>query len=163
MHILAKNHIMIDYKVNAGWEVKDSNTVCRWFLAWQEIDEQQIAGVVGGYEGGGNFLVERFWGKVEKGEIVSLWMDLTDRVTEEEIQFETLAEEIRDIANDAEDELWNWNNQDVWFDDEQLILEDGKEESLEVADDMVYLRRDEAPYLSALCELAGLTAGPITS
>ena len=77
-----------DWKINAGWEHRDEDKlICRWIVCWKELDDDHIVGAVAGYSGHGAFEVERFYGIVDEGELTSLWVDSTDRVSDEEIDF----------------------------------------------------------------------------
>ena len=43
---------------NAGWENKTKNkAICRWFVAWSEIQNHEYAGAVAGYGGGGALVI----------------------------------------------------------------------------------------------------------
>jgi hypothetical protein len=148
-------------KINAAWEVKSGEKlICRWFVAWQETKENTIAGVIAGFCGGGSFLVERFYGKLSHDRFTSLWIDLTDRVTGEDIEFEDCGDEIIAITDSGLENVWEWNNNDIWCDMDEIVLINGKTPELDEEEDMLYLNQDNAPFLHDLCEMAGLTAGP---
>jgi len=148
-------------KINAAWEVRSGDKlICRWFVAWQETGKNKIAGAIAGFCGGGSFLVERFYGKLSQGRFTSLWIDLTDRVTGEDIEFEDCGDEIIAITDSGLENVWEWNNNDIWCDMDEVVLKDGKTNELDEEEDMLYLSQDSAPFLHDLCEMAGLTAGP---
>jgi hypothetical protein len=148
-------------KINAAWEVRSGDKlICRWFVAWQEAGKNEIAGAIAGFCGGGSFLVERFYGKLSKNSFTSLWIDLTDRVSGEDIEFEDCGKEIETITDSGLDEVWKWNNNDIWCDMDEVVLIDGKTPELDADEDMLYLNQGSAPFLHDLCEMAGLTAGP---
>lgn len=151
---------MSNYLVNAAWEQREGRSMCRWFISWKSIENNQLAGAIAGYTGGGSFMIERFYATHDNSVITALWIDGNDRVSEDEIDFDSLDETVQQIANDAEDEIYIWNNQELWFDDEQLVLLDEKKSECVAEDDMLYLRHATMPLLHDICELAGLTAGP---
>ena len=72
----------MEWQINAGWETRKGNkSICRWFVCWRVVADDQIVGAVAGYSGGSSFEVERFYGRLDGGNLSSLWMDFTDRVT----------------------------------------------------------------------------------
>ena len=104
--------------------------------------------------------VERFYGRLDDGNLRSLWMDFTDRVTGEEVDFDTLDDEIRSACESALDQIWEWNDNDEWGDSDEVVLLKTKREDLAAKKEMLYLAKDSAPFLQAICEKAGLTAAP---
>lgn len=154
---------MSNYLINAAWEQRNQRAICRWFISWKPIENNKLAGAIAGYTGGGSFMIERFYATYENSEITALWIDGNDRVSEDEIDFDSLDESVQKIANDAEDEIYIWNNQELWFDDEELVLLDEKKSECVLENDMLYLRHTTMPLLHDICELAGLTAGPINN
>ena len=122
--------------------------------------DDQIVGAVAGYSGGSSFEVERFYGRLDGGNLRSLWMDFTDRVTGEEVDFDTLDDEIRSACESALDQIWEWNDNDEWGDSDEVVLLKAKREDLAAKKEMLYLAKDSAPFLQTICEKAGLTAAP---
>ena len=104
--------------------------------------------------------VERFYGRLNDGNLSSLWMDFTDRVTGEEVNFDTLDDEIRSACESALDQIWEWNDNDEWGDSDEVVLLKAKREDLAAKKEMLYLAKDSAPFLRIICEKAGLTAAP---
>jgi hypothetical protein len=149
---------MKNYLLNAGWELKNNKAICRWFISWKDLGENQIAGAIAGYLGGGSFMVERFYATYTLEGISALWIDFTDLVSNSEIEFSTLGNDILTATADAEDEIWNWNIEDAWLDEEELIIDQDKLQELNSEGDMAYLNTGSMPYLRQICELAGLTA-----
>ena len=151
-----------DFNKNAGWEQRDERAICRWFICWKEITATEWAGALAGYSGGGSFQGEIFYAKFIDSELVSLMIDLEDKVTNEEIDFfDDVPAEIISEADDAMDEIWEWNDQDEWEEREQALLLEDKKDLLEKDGDMLYLRGPKAEIVHKICELAGLTAGPL--
>ena len=87
-------------------------------------------------------------------------MDFTDRVTGEEVDFDTLDDEIRSACESALDQIWEWNDNDEWGDSDEVVLLKAKREDLAAKKEMLYLAKDSAPFLQTICEKAGLTAAP---
>ncbi len=148
------------YSLNAGWEKREGRSICRWFCAWKELGDNQIAGVIAGFSGGGAFLLERFFAKVEGTKLSSLWVDMTDRISGDDVEFGDLDQSIRSLMDDAEDEVWAYNDRDLWDDAEQLVLLEEKRADLTESGDMLFLSTSTAPFVSQICALAGLTAAP---
>ncbi len=147
--------------VNAAWETSADSFRCRWFVAWEKFGDNEIAGAVAGYSGGGSYVVERFYGKLEDEELTALWIDMTDTISGDEIEFEDCGEEADRISDSALQKIWEWNDNDQWCDADQVSLIEGKSAELDSSDDMVYLSPNTAPFLREICERAGLTAGPV--
>jgi hypothetical protein len=148
------------YSLNGGWEKREGRTICRWFCAWKEVGEKQIAGVIAGFSGGGAFQLERFFATADGDKLSSLWIDMTDRISGEDVEFSDLDQSIRSVMDDAEDEVWSYNDRDLWEDAEQLVLLEDKESDLKRSGDMLLLSTAGAPFVRSICELAGLTAAP---
>jgi hypothetical protein len=148
------------YSLNAGWEKREGRSICRWFCAWKELGDSQIAGVIAGFSGGGAFQLERFFAKVDGKGLSSLWIDLTDKISGEDVEFSDLDQSIRSVMDDAEDELWAYNDRDLWEDAEQLVLLEDKKPDLTESGDMLLLSTANKPFVRRVCELAGLTAAP---
>ena len=146
--------------INAAWEVKVPDSPCRWFIVWKEISSNEISGSIAGSSGGGTFMKEKFYAKHKNGVLESLWVDFTDLVNKEEIDFQSLSSDILEIADLSEDELWTWNDVERWIDDEQIFLQKEKFNDLTPSDDMIYYSTGTTPFLLEMCELNGLTAGP---
>jgi hypothetical protein len=153
---------MIDnFQVNAAWELKESSIPCRWFIVWKDVSKDEFAGYIAGYCGGGCFLVEKFYAKHEDGKLICLWIDFSDKISKEEIDYESLNQEVLDAINQAECAVWEWNDEENWMDDEQLELIEDKRNYLNITNDMGYYFTETNPFLHKLCELSGLTAGPL--
>jgi len=105
-------------------------------------------------------LLERFFAKMEGTEFSSLWVDMTDRISGDDVEFGDLDQSIRSLMDDAEDEVWAYNDRDLWDDAEQLVLLEEKKADLTESGDMLLLSTSAAPFVSQICALAGLTAAP---
>lgn len=148
------------FDVNSAWELKEPTSPCRWFIVWNKVSADEIAGHIAGYSGGGAFLMEKFYAKHKNGILLSLWVDFTDLVSKEEIDFYTLDAEIIEIMERSEDEIWDWNDEERWIDDEQIVLKSKKVNDLTISEDMGFYSTDAMPFLRDICELSGLTAAP---
>ncbi len=150
-------------KINGAWEEKaNSKNICRWFVAWSNVGKSEIAGAVAGYAGGGSFVVERFYGTLSEfgGNLTSLWIDYTDSITGDEINFNDCGEEAIRITEAGLDAVWEWNDNSVWNDTDEVILMASRLGELKSIEDMHFLAAERLPCLSVICEKAGLTAAP---
>ena len=156
------------FSVSAAWEPSAGDRMrCRWFVAWQfvengETGNQQIAGAIAGYSGGGTFEAEQFWVEFSPFRVpAKCWIDNTDRVTDEFIDFSSLPENILAVCESASALMWEWNDDALWNDSDSVYL---RPEHLGKLVAKRGMRRLEAPNfegLCALCSCAGLTAGPL--
>ena len=147
--------------MNAAWEARQKKKfICRWFVAWTKLGADDYAGAVAGFGGGGSFVVERFYAKEKGGKLESLWIDFTDVVTGKEIDFDKCGKKALAAAEEGLDSIWEWNDNDAWGDNDEVILQDDKRADLVAKNDMLYLAKDNAIFLKTICEKAGLTAYP---
>lgn len=151
------------FKINAGWEKRtDGGAICRWIIVWQQIDESQIAGAIGGYSGGGTFQVEQFFAQIEDGNLSSLMIDIEDKITGKEIDFwEDVPSKMRAISDDAQDVIFDWNDREEWEDAEQLVLVADKADALREDGDMLLLDKDYTPFAHDILSSVGITAVPV--
>jgi len=84
---------MSNYKVNAAFEI-EMDYRCRWIMIWKEFDNS-IAGMIGGYSGGGSYIEEDFYCEIENNQIKRLLIDYLDVVSNKEIDFD---EEVPDVV-----------------------------------------------------------------
>jgi len=148
-------------KINGAWEeTQDDKFICRWCVAWDAVGPDKIAGAVAGYAGGGGFVVERFFATLKKDAVVSLWIDYTDRITGKEIDFDRCGKKALEVCESGLDEIWNWNDNDIWSDTDEVVLQEVKVPELSKKKEMRHLARDSASFVRTVCEKAGLTAAP---
>ena len=151
-----------NWKVNAAWEERSrGKAICRWFVCWKTLDDDFVVGAVAGYSGGGSFEVERFYGQLSAGELISLWVDATDRVSSDEIEFEDLAKEVLADCENALDKIWEWNNHDLWTETDEVALSKQRARLTSEEDDLLRYSDGYEPWLRKLCEMVGLTAAPL--
>lgn len=129
-------------------------------MAWDAVGPDEVAGAVAGYAGGGSFVVERFFATLKKDAVVGLWIDYTDRITGKEIDFDRCGKKALAICESGLDEIWNWNDNDIWGDTDEVVLQNGKASELSKKKEMQYLTHDSALFVRTVCEEAGLTAAP---
>ena len=148
--------------INAGWERKSENkAICRWFVAWSEIKGMEYSGAIAGYSGGGAFIVERFYAKTDStGQLTKLWIDFTDHLSGDEIEFDDCGENALTISESCLDCVWDWNDNDIWNDTDQVVLRNDKQSLIKADDDLLLFSDNQAPFLKKICEYAGLTAAP---
>lgn len=154
------------YKIHVGFDQRgdDSPWRCRWFIAWQEPFPGTLVGAVGAYLGGGSFGLEMFTAIVEDDELVSLKIDLEDKITGDEIDFASdVPGDLVTIADDAIDLAYEWNDQDVWEESEQLFLLDDMLDSLVADDDMRVYASGWHDKIPQILSLFGSTASPKSS
>ena len=150
--------------INAAWEVKSKKkAICRWIVSWEKLGANEYAGAVAGHGGGGSFIVERFYAKEKDGKFTALWIDFTDTVSGKEIDFDKCGTKALASAENCLDSIWEWNDNDVWGDTDDVILREDKRADLTTKKDMLYLAKDNAWFLRTICEKTGLTAAPSNS
>ena len=145
---------------SGGWEARDGRNICRWFVAYSDIADGEIAGIIGGYSGGGAFIEERFFARVDGETFKALFIDYTEHISGDEKDFDEHPSEVIEATEKALDRMMEFHDEDLWFDDEQLVLNVDKLETLTANEDL-YTGGD-APRLIVrfIAEKAGLTAGP---
>ena len=147
--------------INAGWEeTTKGKAICRYLVAWQSVSTTQVAGAVAGYAGGGSFVVERFVGTLKGDTFVALWIDYTDRVSGKEIEFDSCGKKALAMCESGLDMVWEWNDNDVWSDTDEVVLRSDKAGELLRKKEMRYLASDTAPWVRTVCAKAGLTGAP---
>ena len=129
------------FLINAAWEKRGEQCICRWMIVWKRVGESSIVGVLSGYSGGGSFQLEQFVAHFSDTALRSLLIDLEDKITGEEINFfENVPSDLLEICDNAQDIVLEWNDQDEWEDAEQLILAADRKEILSQKEDLILLR-----------------------
>jgi len=146
--------------VNAAWEPSGDAIRCRWFVAWELLRKNQIAGAIAGYSGGGTFEVEQFWGELKDKEFTKCWVDCTDRVTEKEIDFSSLPDDVTAVCERASALMWEWNDSAQWNESDSVYLRPEHKGKLVAKRGMWRLEAGHFPGIRALCSYVGLTASP---
>jgi hypothetical protein len=147
--------------INAAWEIRSSSRyICRWFIAWMPSSDGGLIGAIAGYSGGGTFEVERFRAWSNNGDLNKLWIDFTDRISNEEIDFDFLPVEELLICEEALDQLWAWNDNQVWNENDNIVLIDKLLPRLMPQDGLFFYQTSTNQFLSTICKKAGLTAAP---
>jgi len=148
--------------INCGYEAKEGRSICRWMVVWEELNEGEIAGCVGGYSGGGSFQLEQFYAVFKNDKFEKCMIDLYEKVSGAEIDFfEEVPANASDICNEAQDVFYKWNVRDEWEDSEQLLLAaPPPHELVKAADDMFLYSTAYADFIPQLLEWVGVTAKP---
>ena len=111
---------------NGCWESRTDRIICRWMLVWLQIDNLTI-GCVAGYSGGGAFQLEKF--------------QLTDSKlsleAEEDFSLALDNAEIN-LAEDCQDLVMDFHNKDIWFENENLVLNKEKIELMNSSGDLLF-------------------------
>jgi hypothetical protein len=150
---------MSNYKVNAAFEI-EMDYRCRWIMIWKEFDNS-IAGMIGGYSGGGSYIEEDFYCEIENNQIKRLLIDYLDVVSNKEIDFD---EEVPDVVKKSVGALDLFNeyiNEDERYDFDRLVLNSNKIDELSSDGEMLYESKDYHPLLREIISLTGITAAPV--
>lgn len=113
-------------KWNGCWEDREDRTICRWFVAWTRIDNV-LSGCVAGYSGGGCFQLEKFVNESDEFHIESD-VDLSQSFSDLVVQ----------SAEDSQDLLLSFHDEDAWLDSENLILDYKNKSTLVKRGDLLY-------------------------
>jgi hypothetical protein len=93
--------------------------------------------------------------------MISLWIDFTDKISGEEIDFNNCSNEALLITEKCIDIVWDWNNNEFWNSDDEIILNTEKIRSLvKGGKDILLLNTGFEKILKIICDKAGLTAYP---
>ena len=152
--------------ISAAWESKsNSRAILRWFCILSPLAEDKHAGYIAGYSGGGCFEVEKIYCHLEGKTLHEFWCGMSDRISGEEIDFDELSSEAQAAFEGARAELWKWNDNDIWCEEDQLLLVESARNETDEEDGLLHFQSAEMTYsdlvaVRKICELAGLTAGP---
>ena len=162
MHMKQKNKSTVsETYFTAGWEIRSATkSICRWFVSWKQLEDGKLAGAVAGYAGGGTFQVERFYATEIDGEFQSLWIDCEDKISGDEVSFDDLPEDIVAECEICLDCIWEWNDNDVWGDSDEVVLIQSMCGDVTKAGDMYLHSTGAESFVKVVCEKAGLTAAP---
>ena len=145
---------------SGGWEKSDERYICRWFIAYNHLGSNEIAGIVGGYSGGGGFIEERFFARTDGNQFKALFIDYTEYISGDEKDFDEHPSEVTEAAEKALDLLMEFHDEDLWFDDEQLVLNDEKLGGLIQSEEMYIGGDAPAEIVRFIADKTGLIAGP---
>lgn len=153
----------IKYKnINAGWEVRDGRSICRWMLVWGNMSHTEIAGCAAGYSGGGTFQLEKFYLRYSRKEITFLQIDNEEKVSSSFLDFSiAVPNHIVDICEDCLDEILSWHDKDKWIDAENLCLLEEKYSNLSQDGDMLLFQTSDAQILIKVLDYLGITSRPL--
>ena len=119
-------HGNTELKWNGCWEIRSDRIICRWMIVWLQIDDR-VLGCVAGYSGGGAFQLEKF-------QLTDLKLLLE---AEEDFSLELANADIN-LAEDCQDLVMDFHNKDIWFENENLILNKEKIELMNSSGDLLY-------------------------
>mgnify|MGYP000052929777 FL=1 len=159
----------INLKMTGMWVGKpdqnpeDAYYNCRYLIVWAELSSNEMAGVVCGYSGGGQFEMEDFYAQHSDNELTSLFIDLWDKVTGE--VYDSFAppttSAIGDVFAAASEEIYRWNDQDRWIEIDTIALRPERIQDLrDECGNTFLLRRNSHALVNSILEYAGITAWP---
>ena len=119
-------HGNTELKWNGCWEIRSDRIICRWMIVWLQIDDR-VLGCVAGYSGGGAFQLEKF-------QLTDLKLLLE---AEEDFSLELANADIN-LAEDCQDLVMDFHNKDIWFENENLVLNKEKIELMNSSGDLLY-------------------------
>ena len=119
-------HGNTELKWNGCWEIRSDRIICRWMIVWLQIDDR-VLGCVAGYSGGGAFQLEKF-------QLTDLKLLLE---AEEDFSLELANADIN-LAEDCQDLVMDFHNKDIWFENENLILNKEKIELMNSSGDLLF-------------------------
>ena len=131
----------------------------------KESGGRVIAGYYAGYSGGGTFEVEKFRGEICDDELLSLWTGYEDLVEGTDINWEEVEEAVVETCDEALKVLWQWNNEDLWCDNDSLFINELRRGRTVQNGDMLTTssggwNSGDFRILREICALGGLTARP---
>ena len=119
-------HGNTELKWNGCWEIRSDRIICRWMIVWLLIDDR-VLGCVAGYSGGGAFQLEKF-------QLTDLKLLLE---AEEDFSLELANADIN-LAEDCQDLVMDFHNKDIWFENENLVLNKDKIELTNTSGDLLF-------------------------
>ena len=119
-------HGNTELKWNGCWEIRSDRIICRWMIVWLLIDDR-VLGCVAGYSGGGAFQLEKF-------QLTDLKLLLE---AEEDFSLELANADIN-LAEDCQDLVMDFHNKDIWFENENLVLNKEKIELMNSSGDLLF-------------------------
>jgi len=132
---------------NGCWEIRPGRAICRGMIVWRQIG-QNFYGCVAGYSGGGAFQLEKFW--VENSEVrvearshLSTWSDVGLKIAEE-----------------SQDVVMSFHDQEIWEDSENLRLLPIKLAALQKDGDLLFGGESVPDTLIQIFNEIGLTWAP---
>ena len=165
---------MDEFKICAGWEDRqDAPAKCRWFCLWVDVPgaelrdgvDRVMAGYYTGFSGGGCFEAEKFRAEVSGTQVLSVWNGFEDRVSGREVQWASVGDAVEDACYRAHKVVWQWNDEDQWYDSDSVYLSESRRAEVLIDGDMLLynsgeLTGEEVEVVRQICTLAGLTARP---
>jgi hypothetical protein len=158
----AGEELRLRKNINAGWEIRDGRSICRWMLVWTEAAQGEIAGCAAGYSGGGTFQLEKFYLLHVGNDVTFLQIDNEEKIQSKFSEFiASVPGYAVEICEDCQDEILSWHDNENWEEAESLYLLHDKSEGLYQLDDMLLFRNADANPLVRVLECLGITSKPI--
>ena len=130
------------------WEDRSDRVVCRWMVAWISFPGS-VVGCVGGYSGGGAFQLEKF-ARLENALFIEADCSLSDHLDDERMQ----------AAEDCQDLVLSFHDENAWFDADNLRLKAELAKSLEKVGKFLMGGNDLPPEFIEILKNIGITAIP---
>jgi len=135
---------------SGSWEIKDGRSICRWFISWSEYKDGFI-GAIAGYSGGGSFQLEKFY--ISNSKVV----------TSDEEDYADLDTDALVNAEDGQDLIFAYNDEEKWFESDTLILMDLNLDEFDENTGFLSIGEKVPEMLIQLYEKVGLTSKPNSS
>jgi hypothetical protein len=160
------NNKSLQFHVEGCWELRsEGKAICRWFISYQKSNSERFVGAVGGYLGGGSFLIEKFYLNITKQTITRLLIDGEERKQTNSKKMSPSAPEENEIAmaEDMVDVVWTWNSEDQHLDTDELVLLPERTKDCQKIDDLYFYSSSghlEKNIIKEICILSGLVSSP---
>ena len=142
------HQLMINW--NGCWEKRVDRYVCRWILAWSQV-ENIVIGCIGGYSGGGSFQLEKF-----------ILNPTRLMLTSDSECFNNCSESIINKAEDCQDKALSLHEEGAWLACDNLVLMSESEISSSKEKAIIYAGDPIPKKLEPLFEAIGLLSKPKT-
>lgn len=147
--------------VNAGWEARNGQPICRWMLVWVELSQDEFAGCAAGYSGGGSFQMEKFYLQRSAGEIALLQIDNEEKISGEFADFSSVVPHRAVlVCEDCQDEVISWHDAGIWEETDNLFLLKERSHKLVAHEDMLIFKNSNADAVVKVLECIGVTSKP---
>lgn len=133
--------------VSGCWEAKENDFVCRWLVCWFQKDDEYI-GAICGYSGGGAFQLEKFCATP-----VKTILSFQDAYSE-------LDKRIVSLGEDAQDIIFEYNDEERWLDTDSMYLKMEKGASMRQVEDLIFFDAKIPKKLLNIFDAIGLISRP---
>jgi|TARA_B110000967_G_C18730860_1_gene482505 hypothetical protein len=144
------------------WDKSGSQYKCRYLITWLELSSTEMAGTVCGYSGGACFQFELYYARHSDHELTSLIIDGWETITGTSNDYlNDTPDDMHQILYASQEEIYNWNDKDIWYDEDRLILRPELIKDLNADRGNLYLHQDSHPLLRSILGHVGVTARPV--